>query len=636
MARNDMQFVTIRMCDMRANNNITSAQYYFEILKKEIAASGDVIFRYTYPILEAVPAFISMQFKKQSSAQSKAPPVFWHILLLLGMDIIPMIVILIMQTRLIASSNSTEEKSSLQSLLAYFDFYLICLVGTALMMRQKISFFIHATILSIAYSKSYAELTDKTREKVDTAVCKTCTPGRFLKGDLRAVVVFITQTMMIQGMELIPGVGFLFALFSRIFLMGQVVTEYRLGNDGICDRHRAEYFHQHHKFIFMLGFMHYIATQLVAYQTKKTFGIDQSQIEGSMSTIMMLLFIGLAHHMSFPQSISKATRHCYDPLMIMRICVSETLDLIMPGMKKLFEHTIEKKKEGRHEKMSWEKIRSHVISFYHNKTAKWAIKLLLPSLCRDIETLKTDPIIKHYWPSIAELLAEYMGRILAMRDPALKLNSLRDFYINYITPVQEVADILGFCLAICTPVILPIRIIAKSVWAISGLTGLQNQAMKALPAVAHRNDAVRTCMEFINSMPKGVGFLIIALLRNETFIADFKAAQKHLINAAGEYYSQEVKEMPVSSRLMQSTDISEWVEVRDVSVVPHNPSHDNKKGARLSLFQCAASDDDNEFERIPEANSEEFNKTYGNGSLCSQKAPGTPGTEPTFHHHKFK
>ena len=609
----------------------STMQYYFDAIKNTAAASTQEILGYSYHVLEAIPAFIGTQLSRQAIGKPKAPPFFSQLMHLSRSDLLLMM--FVHWAAAMLTKTAQNDDNNYFSIPAWLGLCLISIVSSIIILRQQIRFFMHATILSIAYSKAYSDVTKTVREKVDASVCKPCTPGRYLKGDLRAAIVYLSQKLAITGLEFIPYIGFWLAQFSRIVLTGQVLSEYRLANDGLCDRHRAEYFHQHHRFVFTLGLMHYGMTKLLAAQTEWIPGLNRAHSEGPIDTILLMFFIGLVHHMRFPASVARATRHFYDPLMLIRAYISILIDLITPGVKKLFDNTTEKKKE----KMSWECFRYHMIALYRHRITQISRQLLLPSACRDFREFQNDPIIKNYWPAVSEKLADYMGRILAMRDPALKIDSLRQFYMDYVAPIQEVADMLGFFLALSTPVILPLKIVAKSVGAISVGSGLQKRAAKILPAIAQRNEAATACMEFINSMPKGLGFLIIAALRSKAFIADFEALRNQLGTMAADYYSEKVQDLP-EAPLPPTYEIKACAEEGNfvnLSLVKETPKTENPipQKSPSELFKVVTQDEvrqathpqrkgrakivpssDDEFERVT-SDEDTFNEMYSSNQF---------------------
>lgn len=508
----------------------------FATIQHKVSESGLAIFHYLRDACRATPQFIGAQL-----SHPKAPKIFSQTALLFFYDIFWIMLVHCVYAVMTQSAEKNSEQSpSLSSkdhaMAAQLGFYFIAGVSTLLIFRQKMQFLVHSTLLSIAYPKAFDEATQSTRIKCDASVCGQCSSSRFIKGEIRTVIVYFAQLMTLNALQCLPYVGSMTAFFSQLLLTGQLMIEYRLANDGVCDRHRGEYTHQYLELPFALGFMHYVAAYVLASQVEWIPGLKRSDFDGVIRSVLMLYFVGLVHHMHFPKPVAKATRHFYDALMLTRFLVSSGIDLITPGLKKIFNTLAEEKKE----KLSWKNCRHQINYFFQKKYVRQLLALFLPAICRDYRSFQKDPIIVCYWPSVFKKLVEFLDNVMLLRKPALGFASIMEFYQQYVVPAQEVVGVIGFLTPMLTIPILPLRVVAasgvfqllsKPIAAISNMTRFQQNANQAT-AVASQHHSVKDLMQSLSGMPRGAATLLVALMRDHDFMCDVKSLREFLHQSA--------------------------------------------------------------------------------------------------------
>lgn len=556
---------------------------------QSVTQSGQTIFRYLRELISAIPASFGNQI-----SNPKAPNIIFQTSQIFLYDLLPMMIVYWMHLWILSLNTAREEKTHCGPIEISLGVFSVAsyLFSNIFIMRKQIGFFVHVALLACVYPKALHEATDITRKKIITDVCKSCTTARYMKGELRSLIAYRAQLLVIQLLEFIPyALGFFsrisgaavageylgnfLGFFSRIALVGQWVGEYRLMNDGLCDRHRMEYFHQHWELFFALGIFHYVSLKGVMFSARVILpeSWDLTILTEPLSTLFVFYLLALMHYATvpteknkraalfLPDAVLEAKRHFYDPTLSTRWLVTKTMDLIIPGVIKKFDDTIDKrhKKQKRksariivtpHAKtdMHFELIEAEqsfverLMIFYQRAGIQFFATLVLPRFCRSFDHFKQDFIIRELWLPIAKKLTELSETLLRLKSVALTCASLLDFYEEYVMPAQEYAGVLS-CL---TPIAACAdkRVIHFAVAIVSQLShvfNLSSRAGEATKIISKHSQSFQDIHTLFAGVPRGVVIIAIAFLRNKVFM---QSLEERLTALRKITYTEEMNRAP--------------------------------------------------------------------------------------------
>lgn len=346
-------------------------------------------------------------------------------------------------------------------------------------------------------------------------------------------------------------------------------------NDGLCDRHRMEYFHQHWELFFALGLFHYVSLKgfMISARMILPASLDLAILAEPLSTLLVFYVMALAHYATvptqenkrpplfLPDAVPEAKRHFYDPTLSTRWLVTKAMDLIIPGIIKKFDDTIDKRHKKQKSKSARMIVTSHAktdmhfelieaeksfverfIIFYQRPAIQFFATLALPAFCRDFEHFKCDFIIRELWLPIAKKMTESLEMILRLKNAALAFASLLDFYEEYVMPAQEYAGVLS-CL---TPIAACAdkRVIHFAVAIVSQLSrvfNLGSRAGEAAKIVSKHSQSFQDFHTLFAGVPRGAVIIAIALLRNKVFMQSLEERLKALRKLT---YTEEMNRAP--------------------------------------------------------------------------------------------
>ncbi|OGT25776.1 MAG: hypothetical protein A3I77_03430 [Gammaproteobacteria bacterium RIFCSPLOWO2_02_FULL_42_14] len=523
---------------------------------------------HTQRIFGAVPSFLG-----RTISHAEAPPIFSNTFRIVLQDLLPIALTQAVYSYLVTSKNETEDSSLTD--LAYF--YVVGFVAMTVVRRQYLRLFAHTSILQLGYSDAFKHA-QQFRKLPQENICKSCTTARLIKGEIRTLLVYIVQLFMLWMMEWIPWVGVTVATVLRALLSAQVIVEYRLANhpvpeERLCDRHRAEYFLQYPGLLAAIGFWHYMTTQIVASAFTAIPGVTRSDMHRYVNAVTLLYFIALTNHMHFPPAVAKATYSAYEPLSVVRAIVGCIVDLLIPGLIRWLDHMASVAKNNPEYQMACQQRIIKIKNFYKHRRTQQLLSIVLPRMYRDLELLANDSILKLYWPATLRKVVEQCNAILRARKYILLGSTIAETYELYFLPIQNSALAAGFFLNVLSPVVavfqqmtrLNVSRLIKAINAIGGFGSVQTGAVEATSFVKKRSKSVLDFSALLSGTPKGAVIILIALLRNEDFVAYLQRklnGWETLLNSRQTKKADDCQwPLCVSVEPVRASNLSDWEEV---------------------------------------------------------------------------
>ena len=499
-------------------------------LRRISPLSATSIIRHARRTVAGVPEFIGVMM-----SHPKAPKIFSDAVKIFLNDLLPMAAIHAAYAYL---TYPEEEKNNVEahSIAAIIGVYFIYVLTALLLVPQRLRLLAHTTTLALGYPARFDDVSQSAKARqLKTNICDHCTAGRYVKGEFRsAMIVYFALLGVVRVMSGMPLLGWLIAPGLQVLLNAQVVGEYRLANDGVCDRHRMVYYRQYPEFFIALGLCQFMVTRAIAWQFSFIPGVKMSDMESAVTPVVLLYFMGLAHHVYFPDPVKEVTRRLHDPLSVTRAAVSGLFDLLIPGALKQFDRWVMNQK-----KMSWKKSACHewlqyFQVFMTHRCTKRSMQLFLPRMYRDLDYFLQDWAVRQYWPAVSRKSLMAGKELLDRRDVILKFGSMSEFYEAYIKPMRQGATIANLAMMIVLPpmsaaleampyLAMAVNYLGTAVTLIGGIASVQSGTKEVAMKAKEKSKSVSDFLSLFQGMPKGVVILLIGLLRNEQFVTQFKA-----------------------------------------------------------------------------------------------------------------
>lgn len=261
-----------------------------------------------------------------------APPIFSTSLRLMGDDFLPVFLAtyLFYLTQHYYYTNKEKIPESLQFLLESSSLFFSSTLFIFSLLR-KIQFNVRSAVLLIEFPKAFYVMQNTT--KIDNSVCTPCNRLRFTKGEIRAVLLYVTRLYVLEFVRKTPWIGEPLAYFFRVMFTGQIIAEYHYASAGVCERHRLVNYQEYFELFFMFGLLHQASinvftvavsqsTLAVSILFEKMIGnvflatplltvlanMPPSIYESIFSGISMFYLVGLAYYMPFPTPVEKTQR----------------------------------------------------------------------------------------------------------------------------------------------------------------------------------------------------------------------------------------------------------------------------------------------------------------------------------------
>src|SRR3989338_10448804 len=261
-------------------------------LRRISPLSATSIIRHARRTVAGVHEFIGVMM-----SHPKAPKIFSDAVKIFLNDLLPMAAIHAAYAYL---TYPEEEKNNVEahSIAAIIGVYFIYVLTALLLVPQRLRLLAHTTTLALGYPARFDDVSQSAKARqLKTNICDHCTAGRYVKCEFRSeMIVYFALLGVVRVMSGMPLLGWLIAPGLQVLLNAQVVGEYRLANDGVCDRHRMVYYRQYPEFFIALGLCQFMVTRAIAWQFSFIPGVKMSDMESAVTPVVLLYFMGLAHH----------------------------------------------------------------------------------------------------------------------------------------------------------------------------------------------------------------------------------------------------------------------------------------------------------------------------------------------------
>lgn len=271
-------------------------------------------------------------------SHEKAPPIFSFSWELIKKDALPVLFasyLYSLSEQVLRTDEASWRLFSALSQTVLMAAYAVAFIYTKL---RNIQFYTHTAVLQLQFPKAFYQMSS-VFNPIDKTVCKDCTVLRYSKGEIRDILVLLTQPIGLWLMQreilyfspiAYPVQYALYYLLSTMF-SGQAIFAYPLASAGLCERHRRENVREYPGLCFMLGASHFLLSKLFsAVLTLSTWApeyvvlhsvgnvpvvsqllsalsnIPFSVHETYLSGIVMLFMIGLAHYIRFGTTVSES------------------------------------------------------------------------------------------------------------------------------------------------------------------------------------------------------------------------------------------------------------------------------------------------------------------------------------------
>ena len=267
-------------------------------------------------------------------------------------------------------------------------------------------------VLQSKQSSLYDEATKNSRNKVSSKVCEDCTTQRYIKGAVRAPITYSAQQAVIALLKKLAGGYLTIGGFDLIVdsysaeVIGQLIASYRLGSDGLCDRHQHEYNKQYWERIFALGLPVVLIRKIIAGMIESVSGVSSDYYSPVLESFISMAMVALTYNMTLPDPVKQSDR--YPTLAsFVRQTASYTLDKVGPDVieygKKMFSQP--------GEPFDFEHAYKMFLTIYRDPKTQTLMVLLLPKSLRSPYDFVQDPAIKEYWPDLQNSITSTLGMV---------------------------------------------------------------------------------------------------------------------------------------------------------------------------------------------------------------------------------
>lgn len=363
---------------------------------------------YTVQTAAALPSFVV-----DTLGKPQARSLVTNTGYILARDVAPMVATIAANQVLQAYLVGDEDVEAL-SWSAYALASMASWATQAITVRQTIRTASHTAVMMTQHPRVFKETA--TSRAIVNDMCKDCNTKRVIKGEIRSLLMYFAQRAALALIGKIPYVGPIFefplatlpylgtevsiAAVGETLLNGQLFMEYRLANDGICDRHRQEYYREYLEFCLSLGISHRLAVDGLCVLTEHLTGVPQSLYKGTFQNLATLYFTGLTHHMEIPKPIAQSKRWG-DPLDILvrqRLAngMDATIILLRPGLPAFIKYMFPKTDN----EIDFKKAAKNTYQFFSGPTYQRYARVFIPGYLVSLEEFVTDRVNKAYWPSL--------------------------------------------------------------------------------------------------------------------------------------------------------------------------------------------------------------------------------------------
>lgn len=417
-----------------------------------------------------------------------------------------------------------NEPTTLELYTGRLGYYFLWNISALLILRNQLRKKMHLAVLQIAFPEKFSK---SHQCFVKDDVCAHCTAKRIVEGEFRTIVVFSIQNTVVDVIAATPYVGWYLSVVPYLFLYGQMIVEYRLGSDGVCDRHRTIFNLQYPELSVAIGLVQFTIARILACAILFFIPLLRADVALSCCNDFVALYmIGLLYHTHLPPVVSKSDRYTWCELTnLIRRSIAFLMDLMIPGvMKKIDLYAMKQKDRSEAKKNIFSKFATlNVIR--KNAWVQRVAMVAFPQAFYNSNAFMHDPIFKLYWPCVLQKITELLRKILDSRKLITSGGTCFEIYQRYVLPAQKSAAAAGLVLTLFSPAVSTMycasrlmSMTGRLIGLVSNIGGVKNGVEEIALKAQEKNKSMADFMGLMTGVPKGVVMLLIALLRDEAVV----------------------------------------------------------------------------------------------------------------------
>lgn len=354
--------------------------------------------------VKATPGFVRSLF---SEVETRS--IAKNIGVIAATDLAPIIAV---NAAMVSFDSYVRSQSAEASYALELGWYLAKGITYLVTARQTAQALTRIGIVQAKQSSIYDEATKGSRRKVSNQICCDCTQSRFLKGNLRAPLVYAAQQgviftlrRLIGGIAQIQNFDLIVDSYASL-VIGQLIMDYRLANDGLCERHQHEYNQQFWERVIALGLPVVIIRKILAGFIESYTGVDKNLYGSMIETFVSVAMVGLAHHITFPNLVEKSNRYM-NPVSGVRSTTAYVMDKVAPDTVAFANKMLAQ--EG--EPMDYRSAYKTFMAFYKDPKTQTVLMFIVPYMYLDPHNFVNDPVVRDYWPTLQNFCLEQLDEV---------------------------------------------------------------------------------------------------------------------------------------------------------------------------------------------------------------------------------
>lgn len=317
----------------------------------------------------------------------------------------------------------------------------------ALTFRQAFEAFSRATIMQAKQASIYDTATEKTREKVSDEVCKQkgkeCSQMRYIKGNVRSPLFYVSHQIAIYALKNFLGeyaniYGFnLFVDGYLALAFGQMIMDYRLANDGLCEPHQAIYNKQYWERGLNIGLPVIFTSKLTSQFLEMATGVHHSLYKPMLETFMAVIMVGVAHHIKLPPSVKETDRFIVNPVSFVRDAAAYCLDKVTPDLQSQAQALMSTPGEPVKYHKKYQTYKENYLTIYLEPSLQVIIKCLLPPMYSSLNAFVNDPVFRQFWPEMRDGLLQLLSQVELRQQQAKGKKIVPKKMKPFVTPIKK-------------------------------------------------------------------------------------------------------------------------------------------------------------------------------------------------------
>lgn len=366
--------------------------------------SWDEVWSETTEQLRAVPKFVkTVRSEKDSRSIAKNAGV------VIATDLVPIIAA---QAGMVALESTFSSPGMDPSFAISASLFLARWATRVFTFRQSTEALTRTGVLQAKQASIFDDATKKSRNKLDNDVCKDCSTLRYLKGGVRSSLTYVAQQQVIALLNKLLGGYLSVAGYDLIVdsyaaqVIGQLIIDYRLANDGLCERHQHEYNWEFWERIFALGLPAVVIRKIITGLIESYTGVDSSYYGSMVESFIAIAMVGLAHHIRLPKPVKESQRWP-NPASSMRSVMAYGLDKVGPDVIEFGKQMFAKQGEP----FDYRHAYSVFVNFYKNPKTQTVMMFIVPKMFLGGKEFVNDEVVRDYWPPLQKSIIQTLGKI---------------------------------------------------------------------------------------------------------------------------------------------------------------------------------------------------------------------------------